>query len=106
MPGPDSQRQAGVPAGKVEGPLIWKSQVFAGTGRDYWVYVPAQYDAATPAGVMVFQDGGEYVNAEREFRVPVVFDNLIHQKEMPVTIGVFVNPGHDSRAVPGEPVAG
>ena len=48
--------------------------------RDYWVYTPAQYDAAKPARVMVFQDGGSYVTDKGQFRVPVVFDNLIHQK--------------------------
>jgi enterochelin esterase-like enzyme len=63
-PGPDSQRQAGVPQGRVEGPLAWKSTIFGGTIRQYWIYVPAQYDAAKPAAVMVFQDGHKYVNAE------------------------------------------
>ena len=75
------------------GPLRWKSEVFAGTERDYWVYVPAQYNPAEPACVMVFQDGGGYVSEKGQFRAPVVFDNLIHRKEMPVTVGVFVNPG-------------
>ena len=42
---------------------------------------------------MVFQDGGGYVNLKGDFRVPTVFDNLIAAKEMPVTIGVFINPG-------------
>jgi enterochelin esterase family protein len=42
---------------------------------------------------MVFQDGGNYVDNEKQFRVPIVFDNLIHKKEMPVTIGIFINPG-------------
>src|SRR5512138_2537928 len=55
--GADSQRQPGVPAGKVEGPLIWKSRVFPNTWREYWIYVPAQYDASVPAAVMIFQDG-------------------------------------------------
>jgi enterochelin esterase-like enzyme len=91
--GPDSVRQPGVPEGKVTGPLKWKSEVFAGTERDYWVYVPAQYNPAEPACVMVFQDGGGYVSEKGQFRAPVVFDNLIHRKEMPVTVGVFVNPG-------------
>ena len=91
--GPDSSRQDGVPAGKVTGPMKLKSEVFAGTERDYWVYVPARYNAEQPACVMVFQDGGSYVNEKGQFRVPVVFDNLIHKKEMPVTVGVFVSPG-------------
>jgi enterochelin esterase-like enzyme len=98
--GPDSQPQPGVPRGKVEGPLLWKSRVFPNTVREYWIYVPAQYEASVPAAVMVFQDGHKYVNVEQEYRAPVVMDNLIHRKEMPVTIGLFVNPGHDSEAFP------
>jgi sugar lactone lactonase YvrE/predicted alpha/beta superfamily hydrolase len=82
----------GVPRGKVT-KHSWTSKIFPGTVRDYWIYVPAQYDSGTPACLMVFQDGGGYVNTNREYRVPTVFDNLIHRKEMPVTIGVFINPG-------------
>ena len=40
--GPDSQRQAGVPRGIVT-ENVWKSQIFPGTIRRYWVYCPAQY---------------------------------------------------------------
>lgn len=43
---------------------------------------------------MVFQDGGGYVNEEGSFRVPIVFDNLIHQGKMPVTIAIFISPGY------------
>jgi enterochelin esterase-like enzyme len=98
--GTDSMPQAGVSRGRVEGPLVWKSNVFPGTFREYWIYVPAQYDPTKPAAVMVFQDGHKYVHVEQEYRVPVVFDNLIHKKEMPVTIGIFINPGHESATFP------
>jgi enterochelin esterase-like enzyme len=92
--GPDSMPQDGVPKGKVS-QHHWKSEIFPGTERDYWVYVPAQYDGSAPACVMVFQDGGNYVNVTEkgQFRVPVVFDNLIHKKEIPIMIGIFINPG-------------
>ncbi len=91
--GPDSQRQPNVPKGQVT-PFKWNtSKVFPGTERDCWLYVPAQYDGQTPACVMVFQDGGNYVNDTGPFRVPIVFDNLIHKKHMPVTVGIFINPG-------------
>ncbi len=90
--GPDALPQAGVPQGKLT-KHTWQSQIFAGTTRDYWVYVPAQYDAAKPAAVMIFQDGAGCVNPTGSIRVPTVFDNLIHRKEMPVTIGIFINPG-------------
>ncbi|MDR3707506.1 MAG: alpha/beta hydrolase-fold protein [Capsulimonadaceae bacterium] len=89
---PESFRRDGVPTGVVT-QHTWRSEVFPGTVRDYWVYVPAQYSPDKPACVMVFQDGGGYVNVDGRWRVPIVFDNLIHQKEMPVTIGIFINPG-------------
>ncbi|HTN77648.1 MAG TPA: alpha/beta hydrolase-fold protein [Pirellulaceae bacterium] len=91
--GPDSQRQEGVPVGEVTPHKFESSKVYPGTVRDYWIYVPKQYDANKPAAVMIFQDGGSYVNEKGQFRTPIVFDNLIHQGEMPVTIGIFVNPG-------------
>src|SRR5258706_10786191 len=101
--GPDSQPQPGVPKGRVVGPLVWKSTVFASTFRQYWIYVPAQYDPSKPAALMVFQDGHKYVSTEEEYRVPVVFDNLIAKREMPVVIGVFVNPGHPGAELPADP---
>jgi len=91
--GPDSMPGKNVPRGTVTQHSFQDSTVYPGTIRDYWVYVPAQYDGTTPACVMVFQDGAWYVDTEKDFRVPVVFDNLIHQGAMPVTIGIFVNPG-------------
>jgi len=90
--GPDSQEQRGVPQGTVE-QFSWNSKIFHGTTRDGWVYVPAQYDPKTPACVMVFQDGNGFQNRKGSWRVPVVFDNLIQRKEMPVTIAIFLNPG-------------
>jgi gluconolactonase len=101
--GKDSERQEGVPRGTVTKHRWESSEVFPGTVRDYWIYVPAQYKAETPAAVMVFQDGGSYVNEEREFRGPVVMDNLIHQGAMPVTIGVFINPGEYPATASGKP---
>jgi enterochelin esterase-like enzyme len=82
-----------VPKGKVTKMPPWTSKIFEGTVRDWWVYVPTQYDGKEPASLMVFQDGGGYVNLKGDFRVPTVFDNLIAAKEMPVTIAVFINPG-------------
>ncbi|HZK80905.1 MAG TPA: SMP-30/gluconolactonase/LRE family protein [Humisphaera sp.] len=90
--GPDSEPHD-VPHGKVEKGEIVSSKAYPGAHHDYWVYVPAQYDGKTPAAVMVFNDGGGFQNAKGAFRVPVVFDNLIAKKEMPVTIAIMVNPG-------------
>lgn len=60
---------------------------------EYWIYVPSQYKAGCPAALMVFQDGMHYVAEDTEFNAPLVFDNLIAKGDMPVTIGVFINPG-------------
>ena len=98
--GPDSMRHEGVPKGSVTR-SVWHSKIYLDTVRDYYIYVPAQYDEKTPACVMVFQDGHTYVSETGEFRVPVVFDNLIHKGEMPVTIGIFIDPGHLGSDSPG-----
>ncbi len=90
--GPDSMEQKDVPRGKVS-KHTWKSNVFPDTVRDYWVYVPAQIDPKEPACVMVFQDGGSYVDPKGQFRVPTVFDNLIEKKDIPLLVGIFINPG-------------
>jgi enterochelin esterase-like enzyme len=91
--GPDSFPQPGVPRGTILEERWPESRVFPGTRRRYWVYVPQQYTASGPVSLMVFQDGRLYLDPGGEMRVPVVFDNLIHRGEMPVTIGVFVDPG-------------
>ncbi len=90
--GPDSQRHPNVPQGKVT-KYEWTSKIYPGTTRDYWVYVPAQYKSEKPACVMFFQDGATFVNENGSFRTTIVLDNLIHKGEMPVTIGIFINPG-------------
>lgn len=74
------------PKGEVTKYSFDQSKIFPGTVRDYWVYVPRQYDPAKPACLFVCQDGIQY-------NAPAVFDDLIAKKEMPVTIGVFVMHG-------------
>jgi len=83
---PDSQVQPGVPKGEVLKFTFENSKIFPGTWREYWVYVPAQYTPDKPACVYVNQDG-------LQWQADKVFDNLIHKKEIPVTIGVFVMHG-------------
>ena len=102
QPGPDAQPREDVPHGEVKKmPAFESSAVFPATTHDWQIYVPKQYDAAKPACVMIFFDGGGYANVSGASRVPVVFDNLIAKKEMPVTIAVFVNPGNFKATQPG-----
>ena len=82
--GPDSFEQEGVPRESVT-KFHWKSQFYRKeTVRDYWVYVPSQYNEKSPSGLIVFNDGHFYAT---------VFDNLIHQKMIPPLIGIFTEPG-------------
>src|SRR4051794_3746624 len=100
--GPDSTRHEGVPKGKVTEHVLSDSKTFPATIRRYWIYVPAQYDGTKDAALMVFQDGHAYSRERGEFRTSIVLDNLIHRGEMPITIGVFVDPGHKGE-LPAKP---
>ncbi len=91
--GPDSLPQDGVPKGEIRGPFMLPSQAYPGTQHTYWIYVPAQYDASKPASLMVFNDGQAFMAPEGDARAQNVMDNLIYRREIPVMIGVFINPG-------------
>ena len=91
--GPDSLAQAGVPKGEIRGPFTLPSQAYPGTQHTYWVYVPAQYDPAVPASLMIYNDGHAFMEPDGQVRAQNVMDNLIFRREIPVMIGVFINPG-------------
>ena len=91
--GPDSLPQEGVPKGEIRGPFVLPCKVYAGTQHTYWVYVPAQYDSTIPTALMVYQDGQAFKNEKGDMRAQNVMDNLIYRREIPVMIGVFINPG-------------
>lgn len=86
---PDDMRaHRGVLKGEMIAQTPWKSQIFEGTTRDWWIYVPASYRPDQAAAVMVFQDG-QWAKGYMQN----VLDNLISKGEMPVTIGIFLVPG-------------
>ena len=92
--GPDSLEREGVPKGEVRGPFyLLDSPNYPGTQHTYWVYVPAQYNPAEPADLMIFQDGQAFIDMNGSARVPNVLDNRIYRRELPVMIAAFINPG-------------
>jgi enterochelin esterase family protein len=91
--GPDSEVHPGVPQGKVTAWEKLPSHAYPGTLHDFCVYVPAQYNPATPASLMIFQDGQAWLRPTGDIRAAYVFDNLTYRREIPVTIVVFINPG-------------
>jgi gluconolactonase len=90
-----SIEQPNVPKGEILKFNFDNSKIFPGTSREIIVYIPAQYRADKPACVYVNQDGVQW-------KAPTVFDNLIHKKEMPITIGVFVMHGRVKATKPDE----
>ena len=87
---PDSVVNPSVPQGKLLDPFVWKSSIYPGTERNVQLYIPSQYDPDKPACVFVVQDG---IGRANEWRLPTVMDNLIAVGDMPVTIGIFIEPG-------------
>ncbi|HQU81612.1 MAG TPA: alpha/beta hydrolase-fold protein [Pyrinomonadaceae bacterium] len=96
--GPESKKQEGVPTGTVTR-FLFESKLY-NNFRYYYLYVPAQYDPSKPTALMIFQDGYAYIREDGDFRAGIVFDNLIAKKQMPVTIGLFINPGHATKDFP------
>lgn len=105
---PEAKANASVPEGRLE-KFEWKdSKVFPNTVRDVTVYIPAQYDAAKPACLMVWQDGTRHADPNGQpgqLRATRVFDTLIAKNEMPVTIGVFIDPGRKPTQKAGDKAA-
>jgi enterochelin esterase family protein len=100
--GADSKIQDSVPKGTITKYHWVNKTIFVGTQRDYWLYVPKQYDSLKPASLMIFQDGRQQYLSPA-VQANVVFDNLIQKGEIPVIIGLFINPGDKG---PGDPYYG
>ena len=81
-----AQAQSSPPRGGITKYVFDQSKIFPGTTRNYWIYIPQQYDPAKPACLLVDQDN-------IQFKAPAVLDQLIAAGQMPVTIAVFVTPG-------------
>src|SRR6202451_4454043 len=97
-----SYLQPGVRSGVLSENIVHTSKIYDGMKSEYWIYVPAQYDARTAAALMVFQDGQAYAHRDGGNPALNVIDNLIAQKKIPVIICVFINPG-DIEGSPGTP---
>ncbi|HEX4197647.1 MAG TPA: alpha/beta hydrolase-fold protein [Caulobacteraceae bacterium] len=94
-PCPEAVIADGVARGRVASHPGWaQSRMFPGTERDLWIYTPAGFDPrAAPPALIVFNDGGGYLDRDGPVRAAAVLDSLIHNGEAPPTIGVFVMPG-------------
>jgi enterochelin esterase family protein len=78
----------GEPEGELSPEKTLQSTIY-GYGFRYRTYKPASYQAGKPAALMIFQDGHHYTGT---FHAPRVFDTLIEEKSVPVTISVYIEP--------------
>ncbi len=98
----DSLQHQGVPVGRLSKAKTVTSRTYDGMMSQYRVYVPAQYDPAKPAALMVFQDGLGYAHRDGDHPALNVLDNLMAAGKIPVMVAVFTNPGSVEK-VPGTP---
>jgi enterochelin esterase-like enzyme len=99
--GPNSKPRSGVPTGAISANRMDDCTVYPGVAHDYWIYVPQRYKASETACLMVFLDGESFLDVS--VNAAVMLDNLTHQEELPVMIGLFINAGP---AGPGYPIYG
>jgi gluconolactonase len=89
----DAKPIAGVAAGTTFKFEMTDSKIFPATARTITVYVPAEYKGDKPACVYVGLDS-------LGFNAATVFDNLIAQHAMPITIAIGVSSGDVASATP------
>ncbi len=91
--GAEAYLRPGTPQGRLTEKRTHTSTIYPGMKSDYWIYAPAQYDPATPAAVMIWQDGEAQIERDGPSRTLNIIDNLTAEKKIPVTIQVFISPG-------------
>jgi enterochelin esterase-like enzyme len=96
FPPDDGKRDPTVPHGEFLQGMIADTKIYPGTENAFEVYIPAQYDPAKPACLLVKLDGlGAFEGT--------VLDNLIAKHDVPVIIGVGVSSGSVWKDRPGTP---
>lgn len=79
-----------IPSGSIKGPIKWVSKIYPGTERNYWLYIPAQYNQNKPTCTMIVQDG---LSRARGWKLSEHLDTLIHEGKIPPVLGIYIDPG-------------
>lgn len=91
---PDSYPHAGVPKGKLSEKQTIVSKIYDGMKADYWYYASPGVDPATPAPLMVWQDGQGLISGDlSKLRLFTVTENLVAQQLIPPMVHVLIAPG-------------
>ncbi len=105
-PCPEAFPDPQVPPGSVTKHADWdRSQIYPNTLRNLYVYTPVNLDPASPAQLIVFNDGYGYVSRRGGVRAAQVLDTLHARGDIEPTIAVFVNPGRPNDATRAQPEA-
>lgn len=86
FPPDEGKPDPSVPHGEYLNGTLTNSRIYPGTENNFQVYVPAQYNPAKPACLLVKLDGLSPYEG-------TVLDNLIAKNEIPIIIGVGITSG-------------
>ena len=56
-----SKQRRGVPKGETIKKSHKSKTIYTGVNRDYWIYVPVDYDKKVESNLIIFQDGEWYL---------------------------------------------
>ncbi len=102
-PCPEAFPTDDTPGGEVRIFANWaESAVYPQTRRDMWVYRPHALPPDSSPGLMIFQDGGAYLDRKGAVRAPQVLDTLIARGSLPPVVAVFIDPGSATPAGGGD----
>lgn len=103
-PCPEAYPKADAATGRVKRYADWAvTEVFSGTRRDLWIYTTPRFDeGAGGAALIVFNDGGGYLDRAGAVRAAAVLDTLANAGEIGRLVGVFVNPGIPAELAPAD----
>lgn len=102
-PCPEASRPVRV--GAVTSIKHFESLTFPGTTRKLWLYSPPMRSPNAPNRLVLFNDGGAYLDASGSVAAAGVFDALHEMGELINTFGIFVQPGQTSVMPPATPLA-
>jgi enterochelin esterase-like enzyme len=90
-----------VAAGEVVRFDDWRSpRIYDGTTRDVWLYAPQTLAPTDRPALLVFNDGGLYLDPDGPVRAARVLDVLQARGELGPTAAVFVSPGRPLDVAP------
>jgi len=90
LPNPTCDTPPGGRKGELRAMGEWKSEVFPGTTRKWFIYLPPGFDATKEHPVLIGTDA----QWDKEWQANAL-ENCAREGKIPPTVGIFVEPGQD-----------